>query len=152
MRRRETPLIDVPTGNTVLTRTFFLFALVPTVLSAAHHLDHVLRGNHVGWPLTPEVNAFTYSLSVYPLLALGAYLTATDRAGARYWIAFFAASTAALAYIHVSPWAIEPPSDVIAPYADPAVGYLAFAVLLALVGSVAVGTGYAAALWYGGEA
>jgi hypothetical protein len=152
MRRPETPPIEVLTENTVLTRTFYLFLLAPTLLGAAHHLDHVLRGNHVGWPLTPEVNAFTYSLAVYPLLALGLFLTVTERAGVRYWIAFFAASTALLASVHLGPWAIEPPTNVIGPYADPAVGYLAFAIVLALIGSVAVGTGYAAALWYRGDA
>lgn len=149
MQRRDIPLSEALAENTALTRTLYLFVLVSTLLGAAHHLDHVLRGNHVGWPLTPAVNPFTYSLAVYPLLALGLYLTVTRRAGVRYWLVFFAASTGLLAYVHVSPWAIEPPTDVIAPYADPAVGYLAFAVLLALVASVAVGTGYAATLWYG---
>lgn len=52
-----------------------------------------------------------------------------------------------LAYFHISPWAIEPPQDVIWPYANPVFGYLAFAVVLALIASVAVGTAYAAALW-----
>jgi hypothetical protein len=138
----------LPTTETNLTRAFSLFVLAPTVLSAAHHVDHVVRGNHVGWPLTPEVNAFTYSLGIYPLLAVSLYLTRTRRVEAGYWAGFLAASAGTLAYLHVGPWAVEPPRDVIAPYANPAVGYLAFGVLLALIGSVAVGSAYAAVPWY----
>jgi hypothetical protein len=149
MERREGISIDVPTANTKLTRGFYLFVALPTVLGAAHHVDHIVRGNHVGWPLTPEVNPFTYSLAIYPMLALGIYLTVTERVGARYWAGFFAFSTGMLAYFHVSPWAIEPPQDVILPYADPVFGYLAFGVLLALIGSTVVGAAYAVALYYG---
>ncbi len=43
------------------------------ILSAAglgvlHHVDHVLRFDHSGWPFRPEVSPFTYSLLVYPVL------------------------------------------------------------------------------------
>jgi hypothetical protein len=33
-------------------------APLPAALSLGHHLDHLIRGNAVGWPLTEEVNAF----------------------------------------------------------------------------------------------
>ena len=94
---------ELPTADTTLTGTFYLFVLVSTLLGAAHHVDHVVRGNHVGWPITPEVNPFTYSLLIYPLLAVGLYLTLTRRAGARYWPDFFALSAGMLAYFHISP-------------------------------------------------
>lgn len=58
---------DVPVENNSLTRLFVVFVLIPTLLGAIHHLDHVIRGNHIGWPLVPEINAFTYSLAIYPL-------------------------------------------------------------------------------------
>ena len=54
-------------------------------LSLGHHLDHVLRGQHLGWPLTDEVTPFTYSLVIYPLALLGFVLTRTGRAGPGYW-------------------------------------------------------------------
>ncbi|WP_049984837.1 hypothetical protein [Halobellus rufus] len=139
---------ELPTIDDSLTRAFLVFTAVPTVLGAAHHVDHVIRGNHVGWPITPEVNPFTYSLAIYPLLAIGLSLTLTNRVGARFWAGFFAFSTGMLAYFHVSPWAVEPPRDVILPYADPVLGYLAFGVLLALIASVAAGSVYGAVLWY----
>ncbi len=40
-------------------------------MSLGHHLDHVIRHNAVGWPLTGKVNAFTMSLMVYPVIAAG---------------------------------------------------------------------------------
>ncbi|MXR42559.1 hypothetical protein GRX01_14585 [Halobaculum sp. WSA2] len=140
--------IDLPTTDTTLTRAFSLFVLVPTVLGIAHHIDHIIRGNHVGWPITPEVNAFTYSLVIYPLLVMSIYLTLTRRVEARYWAGFFAFSAGMLAYFHISPWAVEPPQDVMVPYANPVAGYLAFGIVLALIASVVIGSIYGAVLWY----
>jgi hypothetical protein len=139
--------IELPTKDTNLTPLFFLFVLVPTLLGVAHHVDHVVRGNHVGWPVTDHVNEFTFSLAIYPLLAASLLLSRYKRVAARYWAGFFALNAAVLAYFHVSPWAIEPPQDVIGPYANPAFGYLAFVVLLALIASVVVGSAYAATLY-----
>lgn len=45
-------------------------ALVTTGIGVLHHADHVLRVNHSGWPFQPEVNPFTYSLAVYPIIAV----------------------------------------------------------------------------------
>ena len=53
-------------------------------LSLGHHIDHIIRGNNVGWPLTAEVNAFTYSLGIYPLILLGLCLYASGRVGPGY--------------------------------------------------------------------
>lgn len=148
MERENTLPFDLPTTNTSLTRAFWLFVLVPTVLGIAHHVDHIIRGNHVGWPLTPEVNAFTYSLAIYPLLAISVYLSVTRRVAARYWAGFFAFSAGLLAYLHISPWAVEPPQDVMVPYENPLVGYAAFAIVLALIASVFVGSIYGVVLWH----
>jgi len=142
--------VELPTNGTTLTRPFYVFVLVPTVLGVAHHVDHIVRGNHVGWPLTPHVNPFTYSLAIYPLLAISLYLTVTRRVEARYWATFFAFSAGMLAYFHISPWAVEPPQDVIAPYATPLAGYLAFVIVLALIGSVVLGSVYGVVLWVRG--
>jgi len=139
--------IDGPTDDSNLTRLFWVFVLLPTLLGAAHHIDHIIRGNHVGWPITAHVNPFTYSLGIYPLLAISLYLTVIDRVDAGYWAGFFAFSAGVLAFFHISPWAVEPPQDVMVPYADPLVGYLAFGILLALITSVIIGSAYAAVLW-----
>jgi len=63
--------------NKILYGLIFL----ATFMSLGHHIDHVIRGNHVGWPLTAEVTPFTYSLVVYPLILLGLYLYASNRVG-----------------------------------------------------------------------
>ena len=114
-----------------------------TLLGIGHHADHLVRGNHVGWPVTPEVNAFTFSLVIYPLIAVGLLLTVTDRVGIRYWLAVAAGGLAMLAAVHLGPWAIEPPADVIGPYGSPLLGYTAFAWLLGLLGALLATTVYA---------
>ncbi|SDN11519.1 hypothetical protein SAMN04487949_3421 [Halogranum gelatinilyticum] len=145
MRDRTTAAFD-RFDSTLDPRAYLVFALA-TLLGLAHHADHVIRGNHVGWPVTPEVNPFTYSLAIYPLVVLGFALSLTGRGGARYWTVVMTAGAAMLVFFHLSPWAVEPPGDVILPYADPLWGYVAFVILLALVGVVLLGAGYSLVLW-----
>jgi hypothetical protein len=45
-------------------------AIATTAIALVHHLDHVLRFDHSGWPFKTEVTPFTYSLAVYPVIAL----------------------------------------------------------------------------------
>jgi hypothetical protein len=52
---------------------------IPTPLGTPHHVDHVVRGNHVGWPVAPTVDPVTCSLAIRPVIGVGRYLTATDR-------------------------------------------------------------------------
>jgi len=134
-------------NRTKLPRLFALMIGISTLLGAAHHVDHIIRGNHVGWPIAAEVNPFTYSLVIYPLIAVGLYLVLTDRDSTRYWALLFPFSAGMLAFFHLSPWAVEPPADVILPYANPLYGYLAFGILLALIGAVVVASAYAVAAW-----
>ena len=123
-------------------RLYVLIAL-PTLLGIAHHVDHVIRGNHVDWPIVPMVNSFTYSLVVYPVIGIGFYLTVTDRVGVRYRVVVGSLGAVMMWFFHLRPWAVEPPSDIILPYTDPVVGTVAFAVLIALILSLLVTTGYA---------
>jgi hypothetical protein len=55
-----------------LPRSEVLLA-VAVALGLLHHLDHVLRFDHSGWPFKSEITPLTFSLLVYPLL-LSAYL------------------------------------------------------------------------------
>ena len=50
---------ELPTTEAALTPLLSLLVVAATLLGAAHHIDHVVRGNHVGWPLTAHVNPFT---------------------------------------------------------------------------------------------
>jgi hypothetical protein len=45
-------------------------ALATVAIGIIHHVDHVLRFDHSGWPFKPEITPFTYSLAVYVLIAL----------------------------------------------------------------------------------
>jgi hypothetical protein len=58
---------DGPVHRRILYRLTWLAA----ALSLGHHLDHLTRGNAVGWPLTDQVNAFTISLVVWALPPAG---------------------------------------------------------------------------------
>lgn len=146
MRFEDRLPIEVSTAEHNASRVLYLLLAVTTTLGGAHHIDHIIRGNHVGWPITHHVNQFTYSLFIYPLVAVGLYLTLTDRVGDRYWAGVFTLSAFMLAYFHISPWAIEPPSDVILPYANPILGYLAFMVLLGLIAAASLSAVYAVVL------
>ncbi|THE65719.1 hypothetical protein D8Y22_06000 [Salinadaptatus halalkaliphilus] len=127
-------------------RLYRLIVLV-TVFGVGHHIDHVIRGNHVGWPLIPEVTAFTYSLGFYPLIALGLALSLADRVGAGYWAVVTGAGFVMVTVLHFGPLAVEPPGDVVGPYESATVGYVALAWLVGFVATLAVTTGYASYRW-----
>ena len=107
------------------------------LMSLGHHIDHAIRGNHVGWPLTAEVTPFTYSLGVYPLILLGLALTWSRRAGPGYWALLSGAGAVFVAAIHFGPAAVEPPADIIGLYEPRLLGWLAFAWLVAFVAVLA---------------
>ena len=56
-------------SNGPLTRSEWLM-LLSGGLGVLHHIDHILRFDHSGWPFRDIVTPFTYSLLVYPLLAV----------------------------------------------------------------------------------
>ena len=120
-------------------RILYGLIFVAMIMSLGHHIDHVIRGNHVGWPLTAEVNAFTYSLGIYPLILLGLHLYASGRVGSGYWAILSGLGVLFVAWIHFAPAAAEPPADIINLYEPRIIGWLAFLWLVVFVG-VLVGT------------
>jgi hypothetical protein len=52
-------------GISALTMRLLQIALAFTVL---HHIDHVLRVDHSGWPFRADVSPFTFSLLAYPMI------------------------------------------------------------------------------------
>lgn len=126
-----------------------LHALILTalVLAVGHHLDHIIRGNHVGWPLTAEVNAFTFSLIIYPLILTGLVLSRAGIIGPGTWVFLSGGGAIFLTVIHFGPWALEPPGDIIDLYDRPLLGWVAFGWLLALIGVLIVSTIYEVQLW-----
>ncbi|HEX6709119.1 MAG TPA: hypothetical protein VF068_02210 [Rubrobacter sp.] len=65
-------------------RWLLIFASSATVFGLLHHADHVIRGNHSGWPFQAEVTPFTFSLLIYALILSGIYLTVRGRDVAGY--------------------------------------------------------------------
>lgn len=130
-----------------------LYVLIGLALLFAigHHLDHVIRGNHVGWPVNGEVNAFTYSLGIYPAIVTGLILYRARMVGPGFWIVLSGGGALFLAAIHFGPFAIEPPQDIIGLYQPPVVGWLAFAWLLGLVAVLIIATVYETRLWLAGS-
>lgn len=128
-------------------RLLYALTALAAILAVGHHVDHVIRGNQVGWPITDEVNAFTYSLGIYPVILLGLWLYRSGRVGPGFWIFLSAGGAIFLAAIHFGPWAVEPPRDIIDLYEPRILGYLAFGWLLLLIGVLVATSLYEFVLW-----
>ncbi|HEX2221875.1 MAG TPA: hypothetical protein VHK06_05070, partial [Candidatus Limnocylindria bacterium] len=114
-------------------RTLYLLTGLAAAMALGHHLDHAIRGNHIGWPLSDEVNAFTFSLGIYPVIAVGLWLYRSGRVGPGFWALVSGGGALFLSVIHFGPAALEPPHDIIGMYRPPIVGWLAFGWLVGLV-------------------
>jgi hypothetical protein len=111
-------------------------AVATTALAVLHHVDHVLRVDHSGWPFRPDVTPFTYSLLVYVLIA-GLFLT---RAWPRFRIALAGVLAAVPTLAHVfletpvdqyRTWAARPDINLLA-VSSPAVGAIAVVITILL--------------------
>lgn len=136
------------TSQAIPDRRLLRLVAVALGLSVGHHFDHVIRGNHVGWPVTADVNAFIASLGIYPLILGGLALWRAGRVGPGGWAFLSGGGAVFLAAVHFGPWAIEPPRDIIEGYDRPLLGWLAFGWLLALVAVLAVATVYELHVWW----
>ena len=134
------------TGRTLPQVLFGLVCLV-FLFGLGHHIDHVIRGNHVGWPLIPDVNAFTFSLLAYPFVGIGLYLGWRDSAGVRYWTVLFFVLAAMVITQHFGPTANEPPGDVIGPYESQLLGWVAFGWLVVFTLVIVAALVYSGVLW-----
>jgi hypothetical protein len=126
-------------------RTWLLVAAASvTVFGVFHHVDHVVRGNHSGWPFQEEVTPFTFSLLIYALLLPGLYLTWRGRLMASYWLFAAAVLFALVTSVHFVGAEREAPiRDIYAVYDSPALGFLAVADLAVLIASVVALAGVA---------
>src|SRR3712207_6240022 len=61
-------------GRDRLRWVLLVLGVIVTVFGVLHHVDHVVRGNHSGWPFREAVTPFTLSLLVYALLLPGIYM------------------------------------------------------------------------------
>ncbi|MBD0354222.1 MAG: hypothetical protein ICV58_03490 [Rubrobacteraceae bacterium] len=120
-------------------RALLVLGIGVTVFGVLHHVDHVVRGNHSGWPFREEVTPFTFSLLVYALLLPGIYMNLRGRVAAGWWLFTAAVALALVAFVHfLSGEEREAPiRDIFAVYGSPVWGLLALVVLYGLVLSLA---------------
>ena len=92
---------------------------------------------------------FTFSLMVYPIIALGVLLRAWGKGGPGYWAVLAGAGLVLVGATHLGPFAAEPPRDIIEPYRSRAVGWAAFGLLVALLATLAALAVHAGRCWRG---
>jgi hypothetical protein len=131
-----------------VTKQLFRFVLITSALTLGHHIDHIIRGNHVGWPFSPTVTPFTLSLAVYPAVLGGLYLSRRGTVGPGYWAILWGAMTLLAASVHL-PLSenSETAGDIINPYSSAIAGWVAFLWLLALVVTATLTFVEATRLW-----
>ena len=120
-------------------RWLLVFASAAVVFGLMHHTDHVIRGNHSGWPFEAEVTPFTFSLLIYALILPGIYLTARRRSIPGYHLFVAILGLALLDFVHFVPTGDyeAPIQDIYMVYESPLSGMLALGVLASLITSVA---------------
>jgi hypothetical protein len=128
-------------------RTVYRLTWLAAAMSLGHHLDHLIRHNAVGWPLTEEVNAFTASLVVYPVIAAGLLLYHAGRVGPGFWALVSGGGAAFVAAVHFGPAAVEPPQLILDHYDPPILGWLAFGWLIVFVAVLAITSVYETRMW-----
>jgi hypothetical protein len=130
------------------SQTLYRLTWLALGLSLGHHLDHLIRGNAVGWPVTDEVNAFTFSLVVYPVIATGLWLYRAGRVGAGFWALVSGGGAVFVAAVHFGPAPAEPPELILGGYDPPILGWLAFGWLASFVALLAITCLYETRLWW----
>ncbi len=115
-------------------RGLLVVAVGVTIFGVLHHVDHVVRGNHSGWPFQEAVTPFTFSLLIYALLVPGLYLTARGRLMAGYWLFVALVGLALVFSVHFVGEGREAPiRDIYGVYGSPVAGVLALVVLWGLL-------------------
>jgi hypothetical protein len=122
------------------SRRLLLILASAAVFSVLHHVDHVVRGNHSGWPFQAEVTPFTFSLLIYVLILPAIYLTARGRDVAGYHLFVAVTGLALLGFVHFAPTGEQesPVHDIYMAYESSIAGMLALMILAGLMTSVAL--------------
>ncbi len=131
---------EIVSGGGRLRGWLLRFAVAAMVFSILHHADHVIRGNHSGWPFQGDVTPFTFSLLIYALILPGIYMTARGRSVPGYHLFVSVVGLALIGFVHFVPTGEHeaPIEDIYAVYGSPLAGLLALAILTGLMISVAL--------------
>ncbi len=131
---------EMVSGGGRLRGWLLRFAVAAMVFSILHHADHVIRGNHSGWPFQEDVTPFTFSLLIYALILPGIYLTVKGSLIAGYHLFVSVVGLVLIGFVHFVPTGEHeaPIEDIYAVYGSPLAGLLALTILTGLVISVAL--------------
>ena len=126
-------------GRDRLRRVLLVLGVIVTVFGMLHHVDHVVRGNHSGWPFREAVTPFTFSLLVYALLLPGIYMNLRGRVAAGWWLFTAAVGVAVVTFVHFlgGEEREAPIRDIYAVYANPLAELAALVVLAGLLAGLA---------------
>ena len=125
--------MGVVSGRDRLRRVLLALGVIVTVFGVLHHVDHVVRGNHSGWPFREAVTPFTFSLLVYALLLPGIYMNLRGRVAAGWWVFTASVALALVVLVHFLGEDREAPiRDIYAVYGSPVAGLAALVVLAGL--------------------
>ena len=114
-------------------RGLLLAGVSTTVFGVLHHVDHVIRGNHSGWPFQEEVTPFTFSLLIYALILPGLYATWRGRNVAGYHLFVALVGFALVFAVHFVGEEREAPiGEIYQVYGSPVAGLLALVILAGL--------------------
>lgn len=130
------------------SRTLYRLTYLAAAMSFGHHVDHVIRHNAVGWPLTEDVNAFTMSLVIYPVIATGLLLYRAGRVGPGFWALVSGGGAVFVSGVHFGPYAVEPPEMILGNYDPRIIGWLAYTWLVIFVAVLAITSLYETRLWW----
>lgn len=111
--------------NKRIKKRLYVLIGIALVFSVGHHIDHIIRGNHVGYPITPDVNPFTYSLGFYPVILVGLFLFYKNKISPLFWSILTGAGILFVGLTHFGPFALEPPHHIIDPYQSKVLGGMA---------------------------
>jgi hypothetical protein len=135
---------EIQPARARLRRWLLVAGASVTIFGFFHHVDHVVRGNHSGWPFEQEVTPFTFSLLIYALLLPGLYLAWRGRLMAGYWLFTAAVLLALVTSVHFVGEDREAPiRDIYAVYESPLWGFLALVDFTVLMASLVVLAGVA---------
>jgi hypothetical protein len=138
-------LADIEEEN-VPDRKLVALVILVIVLSLGHGADHLIRGD-LRWQLLPA----TIFIAIYAFLGLGLYFYLRGKAGPLFW-AIAAGIGVVLGWLgHFSPFTDQTPQAIYHAYANPAAGWLAVAILSALMLSLIAMVIYAEYLWAKGS-
>lgn len=127
--------VGVGTGREGFRFLLLVLGVLVTVFGLLHHLDHVIRGNHSGWPFRDAVTPFTLSLLLYALLLPTIYMNLRGRVVARWWLFTAAVALALVTYVHFLGGENReaPIRDIYDVYGSPLAGLAALVVLAGLL-------------------